>query len=74
MALKCVPVYGVSPIWFAILFLLEDKSDEYRLVYFILDLKGEELFAFITRFSASWLLLIHFMTGCAQSVWFITMP
>jgi hypothetical protein len=35
-----VPVYGVAPIWFFVLFLLEDHGDENRMVSFILEIKG----------------------------------
>eukprot|EP00435_Cladocopium_sp_Y103_P053126 s1169_g16.t4 len=41
-----LPVYGVSPCVFLIIFLLIDKTDEFQLVSFILQFKG---FQFLTQ-------------------------
>lgn len=41
-----VPLYGVCPAWYAFVFLVIDKSDEFQLVQFILNFKGT---AFISQ-------------------------
>lgn len=46
VAILLVPVYAVSPLMFAVLFVLRDKSDEFQLCQFILEFKG---FQFVTN-------------------------
>eukprot|EP00030_Apusomonadida_sp_AF-17_P006087 a677559_27.p2 GENE.a677559_27~~a677559_27.p2 ORF type:complete len:554 (+),score=268.89 a677559_27:64-1662(+) len=38
--IACVPIFGVGQFFFFILFMLQDKRDEYQLVSFILRFKG----------------------------------
>jgi len=46
MLIPLIPVYGVTPLWFAFVFCVIDKSDEFQLVKFILGFKGT---AFISQ-------------------------
>mmetsp|Transcript_168293 Transcript_168293/g.540682 ORF Transcript_168293/g.540682 Transcript_168293/m.540682 type:complete len:478 (+) Transcript_168293:98-1531(+) len=46
MIVPCVPIFGVNPAWFAFVFLIIDKSDEFQLIQFILGFKGT---AFISQ-------------------------